>query len=124
MIIDFAGAIIFTIFVLTTISQMKKALFIFLTSLVLSCAATVSAYAVTSELETEVEESAPELNFTPEGISISNPGTEAVEVFIYAITGVEVTHFTVSQQSVQEINLASGYYIVRIGKLSHRIAIK
>lgn len=104
---------------------MKKLLpyiLLFAISLVCPCM-TVSATEINDQIETEVQ--APSVSVNESGaIVVKNAEHLVLEVF--AITGEKVyTQRIDSNSKVVEINnMASGYYIVRVGKFTKKIFIR
>lgn len=103
---------------------MKKILLTLILTVGLASFSAMPCAAMSDSARIEVSEPQPDIKLTENGITITNNGTNDVEVYVFAITGMQVKQLTLNAESSAEINLAPGYYIVRIGKLSRRIAVK
>ena len=103
---------------------MKKILMTLILTLGLAGAVALPCSAMSDNPGIEAVEPQQEIKLTENGITITNNGSEDVEVYVFAITGMQIKHLTLSPASTADVNLAPGYYIVRIGKLSRRIAVK
>lgn len=57
-------------------------------------------------------------------VEIENPTDEPVEFAVVAITGSTVCSQVVQPFSYERVELSSGYYIVKVGKLSKRVAVR
>lgn len=57
-------------------------------------------------------------------VEIENPGTEVVDVAIFTITGVQVHNSKINASDNEQINLPAGCYIVKVGKVAKRVAIR
>lgn len=57
-------------------------------------------------------------------VEIDNATDKAVDVTVFAITGALVKQQTISSGENLRIELPSGYYIVKAGDTSKRIAVK
>lgn len=66
----------------------------------------------------------PTVKVLSAGVEIDNPTEEAVDVAVYAITGTAVKALRVDASSKERIDLPAGCYIVKVGKLSKRIAVR
>lgn len=77
-----------------------------------------SAAAVVADVKTPVE-----LTVRKGLVKVSNGGDEAVEVYVYAITGALVSKFSVEPGAEETIELSTGYYIVKAGDITRRVAI-
>lgn len=77
-----------------------------------------SAGAVVADEKTPVE-----LSVRKGVVKVSNLGDETLEVYVYAITGALVSKFPVEPGSEETIELSTGYYIVKAGNVTRRVAI-
>lgn len=94
-----------------------------LTSSIAVLAAPAPRGAQAADTQETVEAPQPTVRVVSGAVEIANPTDTAVETVVFAITGAVVKQSTVAPGDTQHIDLAGGYYIVRIGRTSHRIAI-
>lgn len=57
-------------------------------------------------------------------VDIENVSDESIDYAVYAITGVLVEQGSISPSETVSIELPSGYFIVKAGKHSRRVAVK
>ncbi len=79
--------------------------------------------AVYEEVKNVVAES-PSWVLKGNTLELSNPIGEETEVYVFGITGTLVRHATVPAQGFITIDLPAGYYILKLGNLSHRIVVR
>lgn len=70
-----------------------------------------------------IEQGAPTVKAQPGGIVIEVCDQEVTHVMIYALTGQVVKQFDVPQGATI-VELPAGYYIVRIGQTTKKVAVK
>lgn len=70
-----------------------------------------------------IEQETPTVKAQPGGIVIEVCDQEGTHVMIYALTGQVVKQFDVPQGSTV-VDLPTGYYIVRIGQTTKKVAVK
>ncbi|MDE5629341.1 MAG: hypothetical protein K2I69_07250 [Muribaculaceae bacterium] len=75
-------------------------------------------------ISTEVSRDNAKVRVVSGGVSIENPGETRLEVTVYAITGAVVKHMFVDAGETMYIELPSGCYIVKPGRLATRVAVK
>lgn len=73
--------------------------------------------------EQRIEEVRPSVRVVSGQVEISIPGDESMQVYVYALTGQVVKHFT-AQPGVSVLDLPAGYYIVKCGHLSQRVVVR
>lgn len=66
----------------------------------------------------------PSVKVLSAGVEIDNPTDEPVDVAVYAITGASVKATRLEPSAKERIDLPAGCYIVKVGKLSKRIAVR
>lgn len=76
-----------------------------------------------SGAEQRIEEARPSVRVVSGQVVISIPGDESMLVYVYALTGQLVKHFT-AQPGVSVLDLPAGYYIVKCGHLSQRVVVR
>lgn len=72
----------------------------------------------------QTPEPVPAVKVLDGAVVIDNPTSETVEVTVYAITGSVVRNERLDANSEERFELPSGYYIVKVGKLSKRVAVR
>lgn len=73
--------------------------------------------------EVVARQDVPQVKVRAGGISIELPGEEPQHVQIYALTGQVVKQFDAAPgQTV--VDLPAGYYIVRVGSVTIKVAVK
>lgn len=85
-------------------------------------AITPVAAAAADNPDKELAAAAPAVKAQPGGILIENPAEEA-HVMVYALTGQVVKQMYIGQGQTS-VELPSGYYIVRIGQTTVKVAVK
>lgn len=65
----------------------------------------------------------PTVKVLPGRVEISNPGDEARQVVVYALTG-QIVKTIVAQPGVTTIELPAGYYIIKCDRMSCRVVVK
>lgn len=85
-----------------------------------------AAFAAQSAAENAIEQTEHNINITAKegGVEIDNNSDTPVEVAVFAITGTLVKQLTADSGERVRIELPSGYYIVKAGNTSKRIAVK
>ena len=56
-------------------------------------------------------------------MKVANASDEAVELKVYAITGALVANVSVAPGDEAVVELASGYYIVKVADIARRVAL-
>lgn len=102
---------------------MKNKSYIFLLCTALMASPFASMAAETQSTEVVARQDAPQVKVHAGGISIELPGDVSQHVQIYALTGQVVKQFDAAPgQTV--VDLPAGYYIVRVGALTIKVAVK
>lgn len=102
---------------------MKNKSYIFLLCAALMASPFASVAAETQSTEVVARQDAPQVKVHAGGISIELPGDEPQHVQIYALTGQVVKQFDAAPgQTV--VDLPAGYYIVRVGAVTIKVAVK
>lgn len=123
----------FTNFVLSKTTDITmtiyKSIYRSAVAIIMAAGICISSYAtpISSQSEAdpieEINTQTPVLKVTSEGIEISNPGEENIHVSVYALTGQLVTQKTLPS-GTSTVELKPGFYIIKYGNHTKRIAIK
>ena len=92
----------------------------------LLCLSGGATFAAQSAAENAIEQTEHNINITARagGVEIDNNSDTPVEVAVFAITGTLVKQLSADSGERVCIELPSGYYIVKAGNTSKRIAVK
>lgn len=71
----------------------------------------------------ELQSKTASIKITESGLEISNTDDENIEVYVYALTGKLVKQVNVAS-GTYTIELSPGFYIVKCGSITKRVAIK
>ncbi len=104
---------------------MKKTRHIFslCSALALAVAPMSAVAAEAQQQEVVARQDAPQVKVRAGGISIDLPGEAAQHVQIYALTGQVVKQFDAAPGQTN-VDLPAGYYIVRVGTTTVKVAVK
>lgn len=102
---------------------MKRFRYIFSLCAVLMAAPCTVIGADTPSTEVVARQDAPQVKVRAGGISIELPGDASLHVQIYALTGQVVKQFDAAPGQTL-VELPAGYYIVRVGAVTVKVAVK
>lgn len=105
---------------------MKTFKTILLTALLLLAGGGVSTYASgdsAQHIGQEVVQQAV-INVKGGSVEIENSSDEEIQVVIYGITGQIVKSFAAQPGDVTAVDLSAGYYIVKAGNVTRRVAVR
>lgn len=88
----------------------------------LSGAAT--AYADAAPAAEQFAAAAVTIKLEANHVKVDNPTDTAAEVAVFSITGTTIKHTSVQPGETLEIELPSGFYIVKAGKATQRVAVR
>lgn len=124
---------LFIIFVLNKILSRKQQkhisavkllrLYILAIALCLAGAGTIAHAAVGDDVAQEVVQQ-PAVRVIQGAVEVSNTADDTLDVTVFAITGTVVKQLQIPAGETVTLELPAGYYIVKAGKLSRRVAVK
>ena len=69
-------------------------------------------------------EEQPEIAVRASEVGVENPTSAPIEIAVFSITGTMVKSTTLDSGDSCSIELPSGYYIIKAGNLTRRVAVK